>query len=152
MSGEHIPDELRVIGELLRTQDNRATDAPMFVVQQKRTYVTKDGYHDERYEWRETKSGDYSEADPVHAVKLEAAYRRNGEAPKGWQRFAVHDVWEFVTACFTEQGCKDYLAKDGHNLKEPRIYADGSYRNNEFRAVRDWLKSLAPVEQKGGSA
>jgi len=30
----------------------------------------------------------------------------------------------------------------GHNLNEPRIYATGSYRNNEFRAVRNFLVEL----------
>ena len=30
----------------------------------------------------------------------------------------------------------------GHNLKEPRIYAYGSYRNAEFIALRKWLMSL----------
>lgn len=58
-------------------------------------------------------------------------------------RLAVFDVWEFVTACFTEKGCKDYLAVNGHNLTEPRIYAAGSYRNEEFRTVREYLLGLA---------
>lgn len=34
-----IPDRIAEIGRLLRTQDNRITDAPLFIVQeQKRTY------------------------------------------------------------------------------------------------------------------
>jgi hypothetical protein len=84
------------IGALIRTQDNRCTASPIFIVQQRR------GKH-----------------------------------------------WDFVTACFTEQGCKDYLARDGHNLKEPRIYAAGSYRNSEWQAVRNYLAALAA--QDGGA-
>lgn len=138
-----IPESLRKIGELLRTQDNRYTDQPMFIVQQKCTYVTEDGYNDCRYEWRETLSGEFVKASPLRAKRLDAIRAKTWEDPGGWKRFAVHDVWEFVTACFTEQGCKDYIASNGHNLKEPRIYADGSYRNEEYRAVRNWLMSLA---------
>jgi hypothetical protein len=32
---------------------------------------------------------------------------------------------------------------NGHNLKHPRIYAYGSFRNAEWAAVRDHLISLA---------
>lgn len=150
MSVESIPDYLRQIGELLRTQDNRWTDKPMFIVEQKRLYVTEEGYNDYRIEWHDSESGNYGIASALRAKRLEVL-NRAGRVYHGWQRLAVHDVWEFVTACFTEQGCKDYLAINGHNLKETRIYADGSYRNEEFRQIRDWLMLLASVE-KGGAA
>lgn len=138
------PDELREIGRLLATQNNRITDQPLFIVQQKRSYVTDDDYS-ERYEWRETESGDHIEASPLRAARLELLHKHYRETP-GWQRFAMFDVWEFVTACFTEQGCKDYLRINGHNLKETRIYADGSFRNHEYQAVRSWLLSLHTPE------
>ena len=54
----------------------------------------------------------------------------------------MKDIDVFVTACFTEQGCKDFLARDGHNHRRPFIYAFGSYRNGEYQAVRNILKSL----------
>lgn len=135
-----IPEGMAKLGQLIIDQDNRATDAPIFIVQQKRSYVTEDGYHNSRYEWRETESGDYSGPDgDEELARLDKFYSNEGHEPKGWRRFAVTDVWEFVTACFTEQGCKNYLAINGHNLTEPRIYAEGSYRNEEFRAVRNVL-------------
>lgn len=137
-----IPPELLEIAENLATQDNRITDQPLFIVQQKRTYVTEENYNDSRYEWRETESGDHCKADPLRAKRLEAIYQRTYEKPKGWERYCVFDVWEFVTACFTEQGCKDYIAINGHNLREPRIYADGSFRNHEYQAVRNFLLQL----------
>jgi hypothetical protein len=141
------------LGSLIQSQDNRATDAPIFIVQQKRSYVTEAGYNESRYEWRETESGDYSgPADDAEEERLDRFYSNEGHEPKGWKRFAVMDVWEFVTACFTEQGCKDFIAINGHNLKEPRIYAEGSYRNEEFRAIRKALIDLAtPSAGAGGS-
>lgn len=50
--------------------------------------------------------------------------------------------YEYVTACFTEEGAQAYLSVNGHNLRKPRIYADGSYRNAEYRDIRNWLMSL----------
>lgn len=138
---EMVPTELHRIGELLRTQDNLITDQPIFIVQQKHSYVTDEDYNDARIEWCHVDG--YERASPLREKRLEAIYHRTGnDTLHCYRRFAVHDVWEFVTACFTEQGCKDYLAKNNHNLKEPRIYADGSYRNEEYRAVRNWLMSL----------
>lgn len=142
------PPELARIGELLRTQDNRYTEAPIFVVEQKTPIVSDADYNDCRVEWRESENGDYQLASPERAARLESLYRA-GRDTDGWRRYEVTDVWEFVTACLTEQGCRDYLARNAHNLRETRIYAYGSYRNNEFRAVRNWLMSLAtpaPVE------
>lgn len=51
------------------------------------------------------------------------------------------DQWEFVTVCFTEQACEDYIASNGHNLNEPRIYAASAYGNREMIAIREMLKS-----------
>lgn len=138
-----VPEALIALGKTIATQDNRATDAPIFIVQQKRSYVTEEGYNDSRYEWRETESGDYSGPDDEELARLDKFYANEGHEPKGWKRFAIMDVWEFVTACFTEQGCKDYIAINGHNLKEPRIYAEGSFRNEEFRSLRKTLIALA---------
>jgi len=97
------------ISELVRTQDNRATSDPIFIVQQKRRIWGMDGHYSDDYEW--------IDGDRVYYV----------------------DMWEFVTACFTEQGCKDYIAANGHNLNEPRIYAASAYRNREMIAIRKLL-------------
>lgn len=139
-----VPDGLAAIGELIRTQDNRYTADPIFVVEQKRTYVGSEGYGESRLEWVDE---DGNVADDKVAGHLEANYRKSFEEPKKWRRLFVFDVWEFVTACFTEQGCKDYLARDGHNLKEPRIYAYGSYRNHEYQAIRKALASTTTPPQ-----
>lgn len=147
-----VPAALTEIGKLVATQDNRMTEAPMFVVEQKTPVISDSEYNDCRVEWRETENGDYMLASPERADRLEALFK-DGRETAGWRRYEVTDVWTFVTACFTEQGCKDYLARNGHNLRETRIYAYGSYRNEEFRAIRNWLKSLAaPASQEGAHA
>lgn len=144
---ETINDEMRRIGILIRDQDNRHTDQPMFIVQENRPQVTDPDYHDTHIEWRETKSGENVLASNAYAKKLEAKFKLTYEVPKNWNRYHVADSWEFVTACFTEQGCKDYIKSNGHNHKELRIYVEGSFRNHEYQMIRNFLKSLAPVDE-----
>lgn len=136
---------LAAIGELIRTQDNRITDSPIFIVQQRRRiYGIEDGYC-ENFVWID---GDNSYTDEERAVR-DAERAENEEAEVEYRQCGYIDIWEFVTACFTEQGCKDYLKRDGHNLREPRIYAAGSYRNEEWRFVRKQLLSIAARAAEG---
>ncbi len=47
-----------------------------------------------------------------------------------------------ATCCFTEQGCKDYLAANGHNLRLPFIYVKSGFRNAEYIGIRNWLAGI----------
>lgn len=133
--------ELVKIGRLISTQDNRITDQPIFAVQQKRRVWGLDP-EEHSFAWVNVDSG-AELTEGQHFDDLEAEYDETAEEPGNWRRVGYIDIWEFVTACFTEQGCKDFLALEGHNLKEPRIYAYGSFRNKEYRAVRTWLLARA---------
>ncbi|KYM36522.1 hypothetical protein ABT62_03090 [Klebsiella pneumoniae] len=132
-----LPAELYTIGELIRTQDNRITDQPMFVVFQKREIIGSDEHSPSRICW----VWDGEEVSELRAKRLEALYQ-DGRDTRGYNRYAMQEVDEFVTACFTEHGCKDYLRQNGHNLRLPYIYACGSFRNNEYQLVRNWLAGI----------
>ncbi|MBA7934060.1 ead/Ea22-like family protein [Klebsiella sp. RHBSTW-00215] len=132
-----MPPELYTIGELIRTQDNRITDQPMFVVFQKREIIGSDEHSPSRICW----VWDGEEVSELRAKRLEALYQ-DGRDTRGYDRYAMQEVDEFVTACFTEHGCKDYLRQNGHNLRLPYIYACGSFRNNEYQLVRNWLAGI----------
>ncbi|HDO7003930.1 TPA: ead/Ea22-like family protein, partial [Klebsiella pneumoniae] len=129
-----LSPELYTIGDLIRTQDNRITDQPMFVVFQKREIIGSDEHSPSRICW----VWDGEEVSELRAKRLEALYQ-DGRDTRGYDRYAMQEVDEFVTACFTEHGCKDYLRQNGHNLRLPYIYACGSFRNNEYQLVRNWL-------------
>jgi len=135
---------LREIGKLLREQDNRCTDAPIFIVQQKKRVYGFDAEYadDDDIVWIDS-SNDFTFASPEEHAALEEAYQ-NGEYTKvdGWTRTAYQDHWEFVTACFTEHAAREHIRINGHNLNEPRVYAESSFRNEEFRVVRQFLMSL----------
>ncbi|MGU3730326.1 ead/Ea22-like family protein [Klebsiella michiganensis] len=129
--------EFYTIGELIRTQDNRITDQPMFVVFQKREIIGSDEHSPSRICW----VWDGEEVSELRAKRLEALYQ-DGRDTRGYDRYAMQEVDDFVTACFTEHGCKEYLRQNGHNLRQPYIYACGSFRNNEYQLVRNWLAGI----------
>ena len=132
-----LSPELYTIGELIRTQDNRITDQPMFVIFQKREIIGSDEHSPSRICWVR----DGEEVNPLRALRLEILYQ-DGRDTRGYDRYAMQEVDEFVTACFTEHGCKEYLRQNGHNLRLPYIYACGSFRNNEYQLVRNWLAGI----------
>lgn len=134
-----VPPEIMAIAERLHTQDNRITDNPLFAVLQKRCIAGLDEDYTDSFEWV---TDDCEEIhDAAEIADLEAAHAEGEDTP-GARRIGVRYIWEFVTGCFTEQGCKSYIASNGHNLHEPRIYAYGSYRNAKFIALRNWLMSI----------
>lgn len=146
-----IPADILDIAKRLHTQNNRATDAPLFIVEEKvRVYGFDPDYADkDSIVWIDG-ANDHEEATPEEHAKLEAKWQETSEEPADWTRTAYQDRWEFVTACFTEAGCRDYIARNGHNHRgELRVYADGSYRNEEWRAVRTFLMGLVkPMKDK----
>ena len=130
--------DLVAIGERLRTQDNRITALPIFVVQQKRrTYGFDTDYceDDNGIAWL----FDHEEATGDERVNLEADYQNDGTEPEGWTRTAFLDTWEYVMPFLTEAAAQRYIDENKHNLKEPRIYAESGYRNGEWKAIREFL-------------
>ena len=133
-------ERLKKIGQLLRTQDNRITDAPMFIVEQKaRIYGLDPQYGDGDYIWQHKDDPEYflgTDEELEEEIVIGAAVKEQ------YEKVYYYEYWVFVTVCFTEQGCNDFLKINRHNLKEPRIFAAGSFRNEEFRAVREYLIGL----------
>jgi len=127
------------IGELICTQDNRCTSDPLFIVQQRHRIYGLDKDHTEDHLWWDAVNNE--EATDEEAAGLYAIDDDGGDVG-AWVRIGYIDRWEFVTACFTERGCQDYIDAHGHNLTAPRIYAASAYRNAEFIAVRKLLASF----------
>lgn len=101
--------EMAQIGERLRTQDNRITADPIFLVEQEqRVYGIDQNYTD-----------DFEEIDGEHV--------------------GYKIIWTFVTCCFTEAAANRYIKENRHNLKNPRTYVASAYRNHEWIAVREML-------------
>ncbi|HEL4007302.1 TPA: ead/Ea22-like family protein [Escherichia coli] len=133
------PDSFGIIVENIRTQDNRITSDPMFCVYQNREIVVDADYDYDRIVWVDE---DGNEANKRQSRRLELLHENFREPPEKWRRVAVKDIDEFVTCCFTEQGCKDYLAANGHNLRLPFIYVKSGSRNAEYIGIRNWLAGI----------
>lgn len=128
------------IAELIRTQDCRAAAHPVYLVQDRERIYGMSSDYSIDYAWISV--GEFSEADEEEAARLDELDKR-GEPDREWCKTYYIDRWQFVTACFTEKGCQDYINANRHNLTEPRIYAASAYRNEEFIAVREHLLSGA---------
>ena len=152
-----VPDtQAEFVGNLrqqLLTQDNRCTADPFFVVYSKRSVVADEEYDHDRIVWCREDDSEIEATASQHR-RLEALHRDYRE-PKGWRRLAIKEIDHFETACFTEQGCKDYLAVNGHNLRKPLIYAHSLFRNREMLELRKMLMA-EPVtgesKVEGGAA
>ena len=137
-----MPTNIKEIARELATQDNLMTDQPIFLVQQlRKVYIIDDG---DNYDWVDEDWNDVTDAKTIK--ELEAHLEEHGEPKDGYTQNHYAEAWEFVTACFTRKGCDEYLAANGHNLKSPRVYADGSYRNAEWQAVRNFLMAQLPKD------
>lgn len=134
---------LETLGERLRTQDNRCTADPIFVVFQKRREYGIDAEYTDDIVW----CHEDGECDAIESARLEAEYKIDRNEPEGFQRLGYFDRDEFVTACFTEQGAKDYMQINGHNLKRPHIYAASLFRNREMIELRKWIASRQGVQE-----
>lgn len=134
---------LAAIGERIRTQDNHITEAPIFIVQEKKRIYGISKEVSTQYAWVST--SDHCEVSKAEAATLERRFGAHGRKPKGFAKSYYIDTWRFVTACFTEAGCEAYLKINGHNLREPRIYVESGWRNKEWIFLREWLAKIPPT-------
>ncbi len=51
--------------------------------------------------------------------------------------------WKFVTACFTESACEDFIRENSHNFKKLRVYVASGAGNREWALVRELLQDMA---------
>lgn len=118
--------------EQLLSQDNRITAHPVFIVQEKRRIWGLNPEYAEDIAWVDEEC----EVAPDLAKSLEAGWREKGLIPDGYIRVGYKDIWEFATACLTERGAEDYIERNKHNLRDPRVYVTSGYKNEEWMNLR----------------
>jgi hypothetical protein len=137
-----LPDAVLNVIELLHSQNNRITDQPLFIVQEKKRIYGIDPDWGGDVVWLH----DGDELSKEDAEIMEAKFWDGEEVDGNYTRTSFYEYWDFVTACFTENGCNSYIRRNKHNHRgELRVYADGSYRNQEYRDIRNFLMSLRPA-------
>src|SRR5688572_8305289 len=99
---DSLQRRVREIGQRLRTQDNRATSLPIYIVQAKRRIYGLDTQYSDNVVWHDS---DGNDADETLSKELEAKYDETGNESDGdYTRTSYLDIWEFKTACLTEIG------------------------------------------------
>ncbi len=148
--------ELQRIAARLGDQDNRCTAEIAFCVQRMNLVSGLDP------QWSDNPEGimfylDGEAVDSDHWLRLEAAHQEDLECLvidgaeyilADLDRTAFKYEWETVQVCFTEEGAKAYLERDGHNLSrygKPRIYGESFYRNVEMITLRRIIPELAAL-------
>ncbi|MCP3966673.1 MAG: hypothetical protein GY718_10035 [Lentisphaerae bacterium] len=99
------------IAHEINTQDNRATQDPLFCVFEKERIYGLDPDYSDGYEY------DSETDDKIYYVERD----------------------RFATAHFTEKAAQEYIDIDGHNLERPFIYVTSMRRCYEMIAIRQAL-------------
>ena len=127
----------------MKTQDNRITHLPIFAVEKKVRDWGIDLDHTDNHSWLDSEYNEVPDpvADEDNAADSDQAAEERA-VKNGWRKSGYRDRWEFVTACFTEEGARRYIELDGHNLGESRIYVHSGYRNQEWEILRKELMEM----------
>jgi len=135
-------EELRHLIEDLATQDNAATQNPIFVVEQRRTVDGLVPEYGEETLWN-VHDGDglstLEEAIDYYEIEgggVEALLEAGAEET------GVAYVWVFVSAHFTRREAQRYLDRNAHRLTEPRVTVESLYRCPGMIAARALLLAL----------
>jgi hypothetical protein len=134
------------IAERVRTQDNRITADPIFLVQELERIYGIDTNYDPKIAW--LYEDESVEVDKGKAKRLENRYEKDGDDnPSGYRRVGYAEEWRYVQPFFTEAAALHYCATKKHHHKGAlRVYADSGYPNPEWKAMREHLKSIKAAE------
>lgn len=140
-------EALRELCENMRTQDNRGTHLPIFMVQER---VRECGFSEDFSENRcWLLEGSLHTADEKAEIDAEQAA---DEGALDWTETGYRDRWQHVQPFLTEAAAQRYIDDNRHNLTEPRIYAESGYRNREWELLRRVLPQLVdPGVARGDS-
>ena len=126
--------------ENLKTQDNFATEHPLYVVEEKvRDWGLDPKFDDEgSFCWV---CGDefIEESDPTEITRLNAL-EDLGEDTGDCQKLYYKERWQFVTLCLTHKGCTNYIENNSHRHQgDLRVFIGSAYRNKEVINLRNAL-------------
>jgi hypothetical protein len=146
---------LKSISGNIKTQNNRRTTDPIFVVYQCKAVCIADGTTpysrmseykvDYKKTWIEYKIDDenYSHEDDIDEDLAE--HNKDLETPldkDDLETFEMGYVDDFVQAFFTEAEAQDFIDSNEYKLNHPFIYGESAYRNEEWKIIRKLLTNL----------
>ena len=134
--------ELQKIADRMKGQDNRATSHPVFQVRETRRIYGIDPTWGQPVVW--TYEGDEYDDSSDDADYLEAVkhYEETREELEGWTRTSYIDIEVVVHSFFSAKAAEDYVTRFHYNYKNPYVYVETGYRNDEWQAIRNVLLGL----------
>lgn len=137
-------DFLKGLVENLKTQDNRFTSDPIYLVQEQIKVPTDEDYGSDGTYYLETISGDYSQYESIFEAYrnlLESGYSK--EEIRGRVEVINYIIeWKTIQSCFTEEGANWFINRKKHDYNLLRTYVDSLYYNQEMKQLRNLFLNL----------
>jgi hypothetical protein len=136
-----MTEKLKEIQQELKTQDNRFTCDPIFLVEEQQRVYGMDSAYVDNYVWYDAEN--HCEADEEESQKLEKQDEEGVETDYAWEKYYYFDQWKTVQFFFTEKAAQEYIDGQSHRHSgKLRIYVDSLYRNHEMKMIRDYILNL----------
>jgi hypothetical protein len=133
---------LKGIGERIVSEDNRATEHPIYVVTQKQEIPGVDpAFSFDYHVWTQ----DGEEVEEEIATLLDGLEKAGGSIPIMYEKIYCREIDEWVQPFLTEAGAESYIAANRHNLRKPFVYVHSAYRNPEWQEIRREALKAAEV-------
>lgn len=152
-----IPDWLLDMAETMRTQNNKHTCDPVYVVKERIPFyldeqpdisVPESSYVKTVYANTEDTDDGLSFFDSEEA--LMKYYREDMEYDEEDMddiEVKEYHMYEMITPrafFFTEKEAQELIDRIPYKLTKPFIYVESAYESDEVKGLMDWIKSLPP--------
>lgn len=156
-------EALRHMAELMCTQNNRATEHPIFCVYQKEQRLSEDGFCEIVDEDREVVF--QSEDDMVEAFENKTEFMREHCVSSEQYDSVVLDSCAYENICalmvweqryykevdvpvggqyyFTEEACHKHIKMNSYHYNKPFSFVESPWRNPEMQLLRDVALSIS---------
>lgn len=152
--------ELIETSKLMRTQSNRSTQYPLFIIQEEQEVVKAEGCGGEyRYltddcessltaeqydaiEEAQDNENSESVAELVEELGFESLYDINLRDYRKIEYDLEYVYCDNAGVFFTEQACHDHIESNRHHYTKPRSYVISAWRNYEMQEVMRMILKL----------
>lgn len=146
--------------KLMRSQNNRGTQYPLFIIQTLEEVLKADGRGGRTvyFDGEETTitSAQFEELEDAkdhdrRGVEIDKCLNEAGLDslddfdPDDWERLEVSDEWVYADNAgffFTEKACHDHIEQNRHHYNKPRSYVISAWRNPEIVATMHMILNL----------
>ncbi len=146
-------DFLMELSEKLKTQDNRSTQDPLYLVYDVTDVIINDDYspslggHDikTRYVYKNNEDTDMG---GIEESDVDEYCGDNGVNMDDLERLYVAEMPYVVNAHLTDEGAKLFIEQNKHNLNKPYTYANSFYRCWDMIDLRKFIIDFSTIPKQ----